>query len=283
MRLGSADESRSFVWSALGVVLAGSLAAACGTTTNHDAQDRSILAEAAAATQAAGTAEIDTTYTISGLSSMTERTVYDFRSQIGEVIPSLPPGRPPEEILDGTTTYRRISSDPAAGIGIPGKTWLADQLPHLEGPGIEAISPATIVAGLIPVVQATRKIGNQTIDGAETTRYDLKLSAGAMKEILVFNPAFEVSFQPASIWIDNEQRLRRIQISYTTPDDGQTTSTSNYLGFGVAVNVTIPAANQIETLEQYEKYICIVMKSQPNSPGVGISVAEGPNSGPATC
>jgi len=196
----------------------------------------------------------------------------------------VPTGGPlDDEILDGTTTYSPISSDPAAGIGIPGKTWLADQLPHLASPGIEALNPATIAARLIPIVKATRKIGNQTIDGAETTRYDLKLSSDAMKEILGFNPAFEVSFQPASIWIDNEQRLRRMQISYTTPDDGQTTSIPNYLGFGVAVHVTIPAANQIETLEQYEKYICIVMKSQPNSPGVGISTGVGPNSGPATC
>jgi hypothetical protein len=245
--------------------------AACSTTSGSESQQVSVIAAAAATTQAAGTAEIDTTYTTSGSSSITDRTLYDFQRQIGEVIPSSDPGggNQPEEILDGATSYKYFSSNPTAAIDLRGKSWLADQLRHLAGPGIQALNPATIFGRIAPIVQTARKVGNQFIDGVETTRYDLTVSAKAMKEILGYDPALEVSFEPASIYIDAQHRLRRIRISYTLPDGVPTTATSDYVRFGIPVNVTIPPANQVVTLKQYENDICTAMNSQGAWAGVG--------------
>jgi hypothetical protein len=280
MRSASANVSHSLVGVAVGFLLTGLVVGGCAATDKSDSQLLTVIGAAVEATQAAGTTAIDTTYT-TGASSVpiTEHTAYDYRRQIGEVTsPSVG-----VEILDGPTTYSPLSSDPSAGIGIPGKTWIADRLPHLGDNGLQAFNPATVPARLVAIIQAARKVGNETIHGVETTRYDLTLSAAGMKEILFFNPALKVSFRPASIWIDRDKRLRQIQVSYILPDEGLVTYTSTYVAFGIPVNVSLPADSQVETLEQYEKYICVATKSQAHPNGMGISVGAGPGSGPQSC
>lgn len=113
--------------------------------------------------------------------------IYDFRNQVGEVLPSSQPDGSGngELIIAGAVMYIDLSvSGGPLGLGaVPhSKPWLKVQQLSQDGSGRLSASPlvatadfATLVKELAPMVSSVRMIGSPVLGGVQTTEYELKI------------------------------------------------------------------------------------------------------------
>ena len=242
------------------------VAAVAGCTGAHHSQTINVVAASAAATTDAQTVEIDTTFTQTGQTATTQRMLYDFQHQIGEVLPdhNLDGTGTGEVIIDGTTIFMELTDLPLMGLNLHGETWLEQQMPPLGGSLKELANlfdpmgpggdMASVLTKLAPLVTATHKVGAAKVGGVPTIEYEITLSASAMSAVVGASAGTSVGpFDPVMMWVDDQQRVRQLRISLSVPQLGKVTETSDYSHFGLPVHVTIPPASQVLTLQQLQK------------------------------
>lgn len=254
------------VWTVIVVATALLVLAACG---NGSAKvTTSQLSQIAQTTASAGSAKVEEEATAPGQPPEIEKGVYDFQRHLGEILPtaSLLGGGTYEAILDGSTAYVQLPPP------VPeGKKWLA--VPQPNGPSASLLSlylgpsdPAdpdasSLLGGLASVIGPVQRVGTQAVDGVSTTEYRFvvepdKVTAKMTKATAQQKVEIDQSFGPAHpvlIWVDDQGRLRRIQVQLVFPNVATMTSTVTYSDFGVAVSVRPPPSNQVVTLHQLEK------------------------------
>ncbi|MBA2278728.1 MAG: LppX_LprAFG lipoprotein [Chloroflexia bacterium] len=119
-------------------------------------------------------------------------------------------------------------------VGVEGRIWITDPLAGEEtwillvdgsaGGGNEAAeittlaNPDTLILEAVAVIQEARIGGQETIDGAETTRIDGTVDLAAAAQAAVGTPVAlppEVSPEPipTSIWIDAQRRIIEVELA----------------------------------------------------------------------
>jgi outer membrane lipoprotein-sorting protein len=143
-----------------------------------------------------------------------------------------------DEVLDGTNIYLR---SPLLAAAIPsGKTWMKLDLAKLgrtQGADFSALlsqNPTQTFSQL----QASRnvtKLGEQTIDGVDTTHYRGRLDLTKLKQLQ------GATAQPYDVWIGNDDGyVHRMKLGYSV--NGQSMSmTMDFSDFGKGVIVAVPS------------------------------------------
>ena len=149
-------------------------------------------------------------------------------------------------IGDGTTSY--VSSD-ALDDSLPeGKKWMELDLSsvRMKGQG----SPPTEASPreglkILERVEAAKKIGTEEVDGVPTTHYTGTFPPA--EEVL--GVKIESSAPRVDVWIDGQDRVRRMKIAVTTSvnQEGPTDTemTFDYLDFGRVPEIEVPPANEV--------------------------------------
>jgi uncharacterized protein YdeI (BOF family) len=143
-----------------------------------------------------------------------------------------------DEVLDGTSIYLR---SPLLAAAIPnGKTWMKldlEKLGKAQGVDFSALlsqNPTQTFSQL----QASRnvtKVGEETIDGVDTTHYRGRLDLTKLKQLQ------GATAQPYDVWIGNDDGyVHRMKLGYSV--GGQAVSmTMDFSDFGKDVSVTVPS------------------------------------------
>lgn len=153
-----------------------------------------------------------------------------------------------DEVLDGTTIYLR---SPLLAATIPaGKTWMKldlEKLGQSKGVDLSALlsqNPTQTFTQLQASKQVT-KVGDETIDGVDTTHYRGRLDVAKLKALK------GATAQPYDVWIGNDDGyVHRMKMGYAA--GSQTISiTMDFSDFGKDVSVTVPP--QSETFDATAK------------------------------
>lgn len=151
-----------------------------------------------------------------------------------------------DTILDGSTIYMR---SPLFAKLLPSGKWLALDLKKAGRQlGVDVTqfaqqSPTDTLAALEKAGSVT-KVGDETIDGVQTTHYRAQLDPSKVPALKQTSPV------PVDVWIDGDGLLRRLTESFSASAGGRTEATSltmNFSNFGEQVNVHVPSAD--ETLD----------------------------------
>jgi hypothetical protein len=154
-----------------------------------------------------------------------------------------------EEILaisDGTTSY--MSSE--AFESIPeGKKWMELDLSSARSDaGASEPAQGSPQEGLkiLEDVDGVEEIGKEDVRGVPTTHYRGTLPAAAE----VFGVKTHASAVNVDVWIDAQDRVRRVQVAVTTTlneGEGSTTTemTIDYVSFGRVPKIEIPPSDEV--------------------------------------
>jgi hypothetical protein len=150
-------------------------------------------------------------------------------------------------ITDGTTTY--MSSDEFESIP-EGKKWMElDFSSAAKSLGSSAPTDEGPKEGLkiLEHVQGSEEIGKEDIDGVPTTHY--RGSMPTPKEI--FGVKVDYSTLHVDVWIDGQDRVRRIHADVTgsvNEIEGSTTATDmtiDYVEFGRVPKIELPPSDEV--------------------------------------
>jgi hypothetical protein len=125
-----------------------------------------------------------------------------------------------------------------------------------------ASNPTTVLPRVLRASVETRILGGDEVRGAETTHYRAKVD---MEKLIAELPAAErpdetfdeERFVPVELWIDDENRLRRIRLIEETGTGGGPAAivTAELFDFGVEVDVEAPPADQLISQEELDRLI----------------------------
>ena len=223
--------------------------------------DGSLFATAVRNTQDAGGAEFvaQWNYEIPGRDTpviMTGSGVEDAkgqRAQIRAQLPGeIPGGGEMELIADGLVMYMRV---PFIGDELGGKEWMKLDLDRayddlgVDLEGIAQVNPGTSqqLDALEQVKDGIRDEGREQVRGVETTHYsatvDLRELDGEGVDKLI--ELSGVSTFDVSVWIDDDQRIRRMEWQNLALDDVEMTMIMEYVRFGVPVDIDIPDDDEV--------------------------------------
>jgi hypothetical protein len=245
---------------AVGALLA--LTAACGSSSDGSAtSDRlSPVAAVQAAAEATEQEEsfrfrLDSLSTTGGQTfEVTADGVFDLAARNGTITVSLPNGLGSlEQIFVGERVFMAVPGSPG---------YYSFNLDEIAGTPFEAMKPGGSLDLLREVAGDVEEVGDETVRGERTTRYRASVDprkaleqAGAtagMFEQLGIDPA-SLEDVPLEVWLDSEQRVRRMTFELTVPASeatgGQeisTTVTLEMYEFGVDVQVEEPPADQVQ-------------------------------------
>lgn len=150
-------------------------------------------------------------------------------------------------IADGTTSY--ASSDLFNSLP-EGKKWIELDLSSATG---RLSSPAPADAGpeeglrTLEAVQGAEEVGEEEIDGVPTTHYVGTLPAS--KE--VFGVKVQASAPQVEVWIDGQDRVRRIHVAVSTAVNGVEGSAAtteidmDFVEFGRVPKIELPAPDEV--------------------------------------
>ncbi len=174
-----------------------------------------------------------------------------------------------EAIQDGDTVYVRF---PPLAKQLPeGKTWIKGDLKDLESPKAGQLSqfgslagtdPRDVFAFLEAVSGSIELVGTETIRGAETSHYRATLDPAKLEDLI---PAEQraalgglgkgaiqegLASVPLDVWIDAEQRLRKLSIDVDTKMPGsenkiEASIVAEIYDYGAALEVALPAADEV--------------------------------------
>jgi hypothetical protein len=225
--------------------------------------DASLLATAVRNTEQAGGAEIAIRMTmdIGGQEVvMTGTGVEDAKGQRGHLNMTVPGAGEMEMIADGFTLYMRMDELKAA----VGKEWIKMDLTRIgDELGIDMDSLGQVGQGaseqlgwLKAASDGVSEHGTDTVVGVEATHYsatvDLRrypeLAPEGQREIVreSVDRLIELTGQseiPMDVWIDADQRVRRIEWEQTVREAGtevRTEMVAEYVRFGVPLDIDIP-------------------------------------------
>jgi hypothetical protein len=196
---------------------------------------------------------------------------------LGELSISVPIGHSSPVTLGyrlvGGNMYIQVPQALAGQTG--GKTWIEGSLSSLVGSGAEtSFDPSAAMGLLASQSDSVTKVGTGTVNGVAATEYTAQLDlnktasssflqGGALRQLL---PALKQmagsSTFPVEVWVDNEGRLVKYQMSLTLehPPTASSASTADSAvsaafpihetiietmsDYGVAVHVSAPPASQ---------------------------------------
>jgi hypothetical protein len=153
-----------------------------------------------------------------------------------------------DEVLSGTSIYLR---SPLLAAAMPaGKTWMRLDLQKLgksQGVDLSALlaqNPTQTFSQLQSSGHVT-KVGDETIDGTDTTHYRGRLDLTELKQFA------GATAQPYDVWIGKDDGyVHRIETGFSAGQQSITT-TMDFSDFGKDVTVTVPP--QSETFEATAK------------------------------
>jgi hypothetical protein len=151
-----------------------------------------------------------------------------------------------ESIAEGTTTY--MSSDEFKSIP-EGKKWIELDLSSVAaaaGSSTSAASGPTEGLKILETVENAEEVGKEDIDGVPTTHYTGTLPVA--KE--VFGVKLHVSNPEADVWIDAQDRVRRLHMVVSgtlgeSEESSTTDMTMDYVEFGRVPKIEIPPADEV--------------------------------------
>jgi hypothetical protein len=139
-----------------------------------------------------------------------------------------------DTILNGATAYVKMPAALTSSLGTSGRSWIKVDLAKLSGlPGLTSLGdgpntsdPSQTLQMLRSVSGSVVKLGQQRVDGVETTRYQANLSLARLADSL---PATDRSLGrqvlstlqqaapggefPVDVWIDSNHFVRRVVTS----------------------------------------------------------------------
>jgi hypothetical protein len=152
-----------------------------------------------------------------------------------------------DQVITGTTLYMR---SPLFADALPkGKSWLKlDLAKAAKAQGIDfstlGAQDPTQTLDQLKALQSVREIGDETIDGTETTHYRGRLQATAKLKSLLPN----ATYGPYDIWIGKDDGyVRRVKLSFATTTNQRIALTTSFSDFGKDVKVSVPA--EAETVD----------------------------------
>jgi hypothetical protein len=213
-----------------GLAVAGAVLLAVGRTPSA----ASAVSRAAARTVDAGTTRI--AFTSKQGPELRQGTgALDFRTHRGWFAL----GGSTYAIFDGPILYVR-----AAELDLlTSKHWLrfpadGDSTPF----GTPAADPAKLFRFVRSGARDIRKVGQETIGGVATTRYDGTIGPNHL----------DLSNASFSVWIDGDGLARRLRVLDRT-EDPPSTLTLEFSDFGAPVTVDVPAQNDVLTAAELEQ------------------------------
>jgi hypothetical protein len=243
--------------------------------------DASLLATAARNTEAAGGAELALRMTMTAQGEeivMTGTGVEDARGRRGHFDLTAPEIGEMEMVADGFTLYMRMDALEAA----LGSEWIKLDLTRIgdelgidmEGVGQIGQGAAEQLGWLKAASDGVSEHGTDTVVGVEATHYsatvDLRrypdLAPEGRRETIrqSVERLIELTGQsevPMDVWIDGDQRVRRIEWEQTANEHGTDVRTEmviEYVRFGVPLDLEIPSEfvdvtqSEIEGMRQGE-------------------------------
>jgi LppX_LprAFG lipoprotein len=268
-----------FVVLALG---AGACAkSATSTTQNGHLSPFQLVSQAASRTEAEKTARMSMSVSITGGGmtggsvSMSANGAIDIAKQAAQMtfdmsgIPGAPTSMGFDMVVTGGALYMHLP--PSAAAHIPsGKSWLKIDMAALSqqagtgfgglsGGSMTAFDPAQTLAYLKGVSKSVTHVGSDTVRGTATERYhvvidpkkaidkvsgSVKCGLGAAQKLLG-----KLTI-PADVWIDEQGRLRQMQMRFNMTPPGTTqpvgmTMQMDLFDFGTPVDVTAPPSSQV--------------------------------------
>jgi len=243
------------------VVPALALAGACGSDTDP----LGLVTAAGAETADDGVARLTMTteVTVAGTSfTVAAEGVVDFDHDRAALTVEQQGVPPLETVADGTTVYLR-SPQVAATLGV-GTPWAAVDVARVgarSGTDLEVLrTSGTDAASDLDLLQGAAEVevlGDEEVAGAETTHYrgtiDLREAveqAGAVADRSAFEQFVDslgVDDLPIDVWLDGEDRVRRLRYELpTTPEEGTSaTVTLELSDFGIDEAVAVPSPGEV--------------------------------------
>ena len=164
---------------------------------------------------------------------------------------------PIDAILGGTTMYMR---SPLLSAGLPkGKTWMkldlqkAAQQQGIDFSALVAQSPSDQFKQLQSVSTMT-KVGEETIDGAETTHYRGRVDVTKLPQGAKILALTNARYGPYDVWIGNDDGyIRRLKTTYSYASPGSparqsVAMTMSFDDFGKDVTITPPADSETQAM-----------------------------------
>jgi hypothetical protein len=138
-----------------------------------------------------------------------------------------------DERLSGTTVYMRLPNLGGLSRLTGGKPWIKLDFNRalgafgLGGLPTQSSNPAQFLDYLRTVGAKTRRVGTETIDGAQTTRYHVVVDldnypklfpparrTAAARGVSTLEHAIGSHTMPMDVWVDSNKRLRRTSFSF---------------------------------------------------------------------
>lgn len=166
-----------------------------------------------------------------------------------------------------TTTYVQLPPKLQAKVG---KSWLKvtpQDVQQQSGLNLEQLQtqntdPSKTLSYVRAVSDQVKKVGTETVRGAETTKYEATVDLDKLvqqqpsekQSVDKLKQALGTSQLPITLWIDDQNRVRRLQMTIPVPaqngqaTDGKITMTEELYDFGVDVSAKAPPAGDTTTL-----------------------------------
>lgn len=212
-------------------------------------------------TVAAGTARFTLTITgaIGGANiSADERGALAFTRQEAHIYKLLLSGGiPQEQIIDGPFEY--ANGDVEAAMNDPSvKAWTkldtrrltAKQRLSSENELAHVRAPAYLIDGVAHAVRIGTSRGTTHLRGTVDPALLATRLPVALRESIVVavrNDYADKAF-PADFWVDSNDRVRRVHVSYRTPGGGRITLNATYYDYGAAVPLKLPPARGTQVI-----------------------------------
>jgi hypothetical protein len=161
------------------------------------------------------------------------------------------------EVMKDTTVY--MTSDLFQGQLPDGKTWLAiDVAKTTKALGLDpssltsSQSPTQALATLRASGGKVTTVGNETIDGVETTHYSAVLDAERVAKVnAALTKAYgsSATYQPVDVWVDGQDLVRKMHLAYSIAGGtaaGMTADmTMTFSNYGEPVAVDVPPSSAV--------------------------------------
>ena len=246
----------------LPILLLALLLPACGGST-HALEDS--LADASSRTAAGGTASFTIAIhgTVAGVSvQSSESGTFSFSEREAHFYKLVPGGAVPQEIvLDGPYEYTNANVDAAMNDSTV-KPWTKLDTRRLSASDRarypDELAHVRALAYLADGVTDAKRVGFVTVDGEQRTHFrglvdpahvgaHAPAAERAALRTAVRNDYLAKPFA-ADFWLDDSGRVRRVLVDYRTAGGGRIVVDGGFSGFGGKVDLTVPAADEIQDI-----------------------------------
>jgi len=173
-------------------------------------------------------------------------------------------------VMEGATVYVKLPSGLSGSLGASGRSWIKVDLSKLSGvPGLSSFAngpttsdPGQTLQMLQSVSGSVVNLGQQRVDGVETTHYQAQLSLNrladafpasersAMRQVIsTLQQALPNGDFPVDVWIDAHHLVRRttttLDLSLPTGPNLQETATVDLGDYGPQSRPAAPPADEV--------------------------------------